>query len=205
MIFKIDRDIWPVYHYHPEFDILLSLKDHGGEFISGDHVGRLQEGTLIMNGPNIPHALHAGKPDDADWSRPSLAVIQFSRESLGDELLQKEEMQAVREFLDQARYGFEFFGKTAKKAAEQMLAMEKQSPLERLLQLLRLLEFFSRSTEKLPLASPAYSPSLNERDISRLDEVLSFLRDNRSENITLDEVAEVARMSSKSFCRFFKM
>ena len=30
MIFKIDQDIWPVYHYHPEYDILLSLKDHGG-------------------------------------------------------------------------------------------------------------------------------------------------------------------------------
>ncbi|MEM9282777.1 MAG: hypothetical protein AAGA96_13195, partial [Verrucomicrobiota bacterium] len=61
LIFKIDRDIWPVYHYHPEFDILLSLKDHAGEFVSGDHIGRLREGTLFMNGPNIPHALHSGK------------------------------------------------------------------------------------------------------------------------------------------------
>ncbi len=64
-VFKIDQDIWPVYHYHPEYDILLSLKDHAGEFLSGDHIGRLTRGTLIMNGPNIPHALHSANPTRA--------------------------------------------------------------------------------------------------------------------------------------------
>ncbi|MEM7014682.1 MAG: hypothetical protein AAF585_24740 [Verrucomicrobiota bacterium] len=49
-IFKIDRDIWPVYHFHPEIDILLVLKNTG-EFISGDYIGRMEPGTLFMNGP----------------------------------------------------------------------------------------------------------------------------------------------------------
>ena len=44
LVLKVDRDIWPVYHYPPEFDILLSLKYHSGEFISGDHIGALREG-----------------------------------------------------------------------------------------------------------------------------------------------------------------
>lgn len=204
LIFKIDRDVWPVYHYHPEYDILLSLKDHAGEFISGDHVGQLTKGTLIMNGPNIPHALHSGKEDERDWAKPSLAVIQFSRESIGSELFQKEEMQAVREFLDEAKFGFEFYGEAADSAAELILAMENQSPLERLLQLLKLLQFFAECDERKPLASPAYSPSLRERDISRLDEVLGFLRANRTEEVTLEEAAAIAKMSPKSFCRFFK-
>ncbi len=204
MIFKIDQDIWPVYHYHPEYDILLSLKDHAGEFLSGDHIGRLGRGTLIMNGPNIPHALHSGKPDEADPSHPSLAVIQFSRESIGDDLLRKHEMQVVREFLDEARWGFEFFGETARRAAGLILAMESQSPFERFLQLLQILNHFAVSEEKTPLASPAFSPSLKARDISRLDEVLGHLRRHKSETVTLEQAASVARMSPKSFCRFFK-
>lgn len=203
-IFKIDRDIWPVYHYHPEFDILLSLKDHRGQFISGDHIGRLGEGTLFMNGPNIPHALHSGREDDHDWDRPSLAVIQFSRESLGEELLRKAELAPVREFLDAARFGFEFHGETAVRAAELMLAMREQSGFERFLQLLRLLQHLAQSEERTSLASPAFSPSLRERDISRLDEVLHFLRRRRDEPVTLAEAAAVAKMSPKSFCRFFK-
>ena len=63
LIYKIDRDLWPVYHYHPEIDIILILKNHG-EFISGDYIGRMEPGTLIMNGPNIPHALHAVEEDE---------------------------------------------------------------------------------------------------------------------------------------------
>jgi AraC-like DNA-binding protein len=204
LIFKIDQDIWPVYHYHPEYDILLSLKDHSGEFLSGDHIGRLQRGTLFMNGPNIPHALHSGKPDESDWARPSLAVIQFSRESLGGDLLRKHELQPVREFLDEARFGFEFHGATADEATGLILAMERQSSFERFLQLLRLLHLFAASDEKRPLASPAYSPSLKERDISRLDLVLGYLRKNKNGSVTLDEAAAVAKMSPKSFCRFFK-
>ncbi|HQW28714.1 MAG TPA: AraC family transcriptional regulator [Verrucomicrobiales bacterium] len=204
MIFKIDQDIWPVYHYHPEFDILLSLKDHGGEFLSGDHIGRLQKGTIFMNGPNIPHALHSGKADESDWAKPSLAVIQFSRESLGDDLLRKSEMQCVREFLEEARFGFEFTGETARVAAGLILEMEHQSSFERFVQLLRLLHLFAGSEEKRALASPAYSPSLKERDISRLDEVLGFLRRNKTEPVTLEDTAAVAKMSPKSFCRFFK-
>ena len=204
MIFKIDQDIWPVYHYHPEFDILLSLKDHGGEFLSGDHIGRLQKGTIFMNGPNIPHALHSGKADESDWERPSLAVIQFSRESLGDDLLRKSELQSVRDFLEAARFGFEFSGETARLAAGLILEMEYQSSFERFVQLLRLLHLFAGSGEKRSLASPAYSPSLKERDISRLDEVLGFLRRNKTEPVTLEDTAAVAKMSPKSFCRFFK-
>lgn len=204
MVFKIDRDVWPVYHYHPEFDILLSLKDLAGEYMSGDHIGSLTEGTLIMNGPNIPHALQSGKPDEEDWDKPSLAVIQFSAASLGDDLLRKTEMTVVREFLEEARFGFEFHGRTAREAASIILEMENQTQFERLLSLLRLLEYFALSDEKTPLASPAFSPSLKEQDISRLGEVISFLQQNKTRQVTLESAASVAKMSPKSFCRFFK-
>jgi AraC-like DNA-binding protein len=131
-------------------------------------------------------------------------VIQFSRESLGEDLLRKHELQSVREFLDEARFGFEFDGATAEGAAALILAMEHQSSFERFVQLLRILHLFAASTEKRTLASPAYSPSLKERDITRLDEVLGYLRKNKTGAVTLEEVATVAKMSPKSFCRFFK-
>jgi AraC-like DNA-binding protein len=71
-------------------------------------------------------------------------------------------------------------------------------------QLLRLLQHFAVSEEKRPLASPAFSPSLKASDISRLDEVLAWLRRHRADPITLARAASVAKMSPKSFCRFFK-
>ena len=157
-----------------------------------------------MNGPNIPHALHSSQPDDEDWERPSIAVIQFSRESLGIELLQKNELQTVREFLEEARYGFEFHGETRNKAKRLMLEMSDQTPLEQFIQALRILELFASSSERTRLASPAYSPSLKGRDISRLDQILTYLRQNKTTAVSLEETASVAKMSPKSFCRFFK-
>ena len=113
-------------------------------------------------------------------------------------------MLPVRNFLDEARYGFEFHGKDAEEAAALILAMREQDAFERFLQLLRLLRFFASATERTAMASPAYSPSLKEQDISRLDRVLIFLRENRNEAVALTDAADVAKMSPKSFCRFFK-
>ncbi len=203
LIYKIDRDLWPVYHYHPEIDILLILKNHG-EFISGDYIGRLEPGTLIMNGPNIPHALHTSETEEREWDRPAVAVIQFSRKSLGEDLLAKVEMQEIHHFLEDARNGFEFFGETRIAAKKIMLSMADLSELERVIELFRLLHLLAKSPERQEMASAAYSPSLRDRDINRIDTIIRYLQAHKSEPITLEQVAAMVHMSPKSFCRFFK-
>ena len=203
LIYKIDRDLWPVYHYHPEIDIILILKNHG-EFISGDYIGRMEPGTLIMNGPNIPHALHATEAEEHEWSRPAVAVIHFSRKSLGEALLAKIEMQEIHRFLEEARYGFEFFGATRIAARDMIFSMADLSELERIIEFLNLLRLLAKSSERQPMASPAYSPSLRERDIGRIDTVIRYLQVHKSETITLEQIATLVHMSPKSFCRFFK-
>jgi AraC-like DNA-binding protein len=202
-IYKIDRDLWPVYHYHPEIDLLFALKNHG-EFVSGDYVGRLEPGTLFMNGPNVPHALHPEEANEEDWSRPALAVLQFSAQSLGEGLLEKPEFGRVREFLAGASRGYEFHGGTRIKAGEMILAIREMSELERFLQVMKLLDFLASSDERTPLASAGYSPSLRGNDIGRIDEVIRFLQSRKNGKVTLDEAAEVAGMSPKTLCRFFK-
>ncbi len=202
-IYKIDRDLWPVYHYHPEFDLLLALKDHG-EFVSGDHIGRLEAGTLFMNGPNVPHALHSSQPDENDWSRPALAVLQFSPESLGMELLEKPEMARLRHFFAAAHRGFEFHGETRRVAGEMMLALREQSEFERFLGVIRLLDYLAQSDQRTPLASPAYSPSLRVEDIGRIDEVIRYVQARKCEAVSLDQVAQAVGMAPKTLCRFFK-
>ncbi|MEM7697792.1 MAG: AraC family transcriptional regulator [Verrucomicrobiota bacterium] len=204
LVYKVDRDIWPVYHYHPEFDILLSLKDHAGQYLSGDAIGDLIDGTLIMNGPNVPHCLLSGRPDERDSERPSLAVIQFSRDTLGEDFLGRDELREVSLFLDEARCGFEFFGNAAIVAREMILQMEDHTPLQRVIDLLSLLSHFANSEERRRLASPAFSPSLRQHDISRLDRVLRYLQQRRFEEVTLESVSRIANLSPKSFCRFFK-
>ena len=46
--FKADTDMWTPWHYHPEIDILLVLKNTG-HHITGDFIGDIRPGTLLVN------------------------------------------------------------------------------------------------------------------------------------------------------------
>jgi len=202
-VFKIDRDVWPVYHFHPELDLLLVLKNTG-TYISGDFIGRMEPGSLFLNGPNVPHALHPAEADEADWSRPALAVLQFSAKTLGEDLLGREEMAMVARFLDEAAGGFEFHGKTRRDAARRILSMPEQDELERFVSFLLLLRDLARSAERTPMASPGYRPSLRPGQIERMDRVVRYLQQRVAEPVALEEVAAVAHLTPAAFCRFFK-
>ncbi len=202
-VFKIDRDIWPVYHFHPELDILLVLKNTG-HFISGDHVGRMEPGTLFMNGPNVPHALHPVEGDDRDWDRPALAVLQFSPQTMGKEWLEREEMTLIRDFLAEAGRGFEFHGPDRDAAARKILEMRDQDEVERLATFLLVLRILAKTPDRTPLASEGYQPSLRREQIERVDRVVRYLQQNLREPLTLETVAQIANLTPRAFCRFFK-
>jgi AraC-like DNA-binding protein len=157
-----------------------------------------------LNGPNVPHALHPAEPDEADWDRPALAVLQFSAKTLGAELLSREEMGMVARFLEEAARGFEFHGQTRRDAARRILAMREQDELERFATFLLLLRDLARSTERTALASPGYRPSLRAGQIERMDRVVRYLQQRLAEPVTLEEVAAVAHLTPAAFCRFFK-
>jgi AraC-like DNA-binding protein len=202
-VFKIDRDLWPVYHFHPEIDLLLVLKNTG-TCISGDFIGRMEPGSLFLNGPNVPHALHPAEADEADWGRPALAVLQFSAKTLGEDLLGREEMAVVARFLEASARGFEFHGRTRQEAARRILAMPDQDELERFASFLLLLRDLAQSEERTPLASPGYRPSLRPGQIERMDRVVRYLQQRVADPVKLEEVAAVAHLTPAAFCRFFK-
>ncbi|MEO0448592.1 MAG: hypothetical protein AAF191_21215, partial [Verrucomicrobiota bacterium] len=158
-VYKVDRDVWPVYHFHPEIDLLLVLKN-SGEYLSGDALRQMEPGTLFMNGSNVPHALHPSEPPEEDWDRPAVAVLQFSPESLGKDLLGRGELSEIRGFLANASRGYEFHGQTRREAADLLMSMREAEPLEQFTMVLHLLQLLARSEEKTPLASEGYRPSL---------------------------------------------
>ena len=203
-LYKLDRDVWPVYHFHPEVDLILILKNTG-EFISGDRIGRMEPGTLFLNGPNVPHAVHPTEAPEEDWDRPSVAVLHFSEASIGKELLDRDEMALIRDFLrEDISRGFEFHGETRQEVADFMMAMQDQDDLERYVSFLKVLHLLAKTSERTPLASEGYRPSLRAGNIERVDRVVQFLKAHRSEPLTLDQVASVASLTPKAFCRFFR-
>ena len=203
--FKADTDMWTTWHYHPEIDILLTIKNTGYH-ITGDFMGDLKPGTLLLNGSNVPHAFHPNEMPEGDPSKPAMLVLQFSVASLGKEFLGKMEMDRIRNFLDTTGRSFEFFGDTRDRVEQMMWQMMKQNAGQRLAQFILILDALASApdSERRPLVSQIYAPSLNDQNVALIDRVKNWILHNLDQVIRLEDVAKVAHMSPKSFSRFFK-
>lgn len=202
-VYKIDHSIWPKWHYHPEYEILLVLRT-SGQFIVGDHIGSYRPGDLILVGPNLPHSVHPASRMNAQSAEPCLAVIQFATNQLGNDMFDKPEFGSVRRLLKKMSQGLLFFGDTRKKAAETLKKMGNMRSLQKMAHLFFLLDQLAESDENKILASPTYAPSLNTNSIKRIDKVSRYIMKNLSSRITLGNVSRLVSMSDRSFCRFFK-
>ncbi|WDE95697.1 AraC family transcriptional regulator [Lentisphaera profundi] len=203
--YKEDTNIWPVWHHHPEYDILL-IRKNTGHYINGDYIGELKPGTLLIMGPNLPHAFHAVEVDENDPTKPAMSVIQFSEESMGKGLFDKPETMHIGEFLKEAERSFEFSGKTRDEVHELILAMEELNDLQRFTQIIEVLDVMTRASreDRKKLVSPLYSPNLNRENVNKVDQITRHISNNLELPISLAEAADVCMMSPKSFSRFFK-
>ena len=202
-VYKIEEDVWPVYHFHPEFDLLYFKKDEG-RLIVGDYIGAFEKGDILLLSPNVPHALHAQEREIIPGDN-AIYVMQFSINSIGKELLNKYEFEDVRNFLESCNQAFKLEGNVLTETRSTLENIEGLSPLAQFSALMEILENFSEHRELLhPLTSPTYSPSMKEDSANKINTVIDHIIENKKRHISLDEISDRLCMTPKSFCRFFK-
>lgn len=204
-VYKQETSIWPAWHYHEEIDILLFLQS-SGQHITGDYIGEFNPGTLLVNGPNVPHCFTSNTVPDVRAPEAAIIVIQFSAKSIGDDLLSKPEMSLIQDYLHSTTRSFEYFGETRSKAASIMMAMEDSQNMERFSLFLKLLETLALAPDqdKQRLVSDFYSPVLNDANVNRIEIVRRWVQKNLYQKISLTEAAAQIQMSAKTFSYFFK-
>ena len=82
--------------------------------------------------------------------------------------------------------------------------MEKQTPFERLLTLLNILNQLELSNEYKILNADGFTMKMHLQDNDKINLVFNHVKDHFQEPITLDEVADLVSMTISSFCRYFK-
>jgi AraC-like DNA-binding protein len=73
-----------------------------------------------------------------------------------------------------------------------------------ILELLTLLDHLSHSQEIEPLATRILEHNSSDKETARLNSIYNFSAKHFKRKITIEEIAEVANLSSNSFCRYFK-
>jgi len=188
------------WHFHPEYELTYIVKGKGMRYV-GNTIQKFEEGDFVLLGSNLPHCW---KITDLHKGAVKSIVFQWNEDFLGTNWSQKNELYTIKTLLKKASKGVLFSVSNSKKIKKRLMTIVKESPLQRLLIFLSLLEELSTTDSIELLTTSGFSPNLNFKANRRIDKVYDYVEKNYTQKIKLDDVSRLVSMSNEAFCRFFK-
>ncbi|MEN0052250.1 MAG: AraC family transcriptional regulator [Mucilaginibacter sp.] len=206
--FSVRHDVLPDinnrWHCHPELELIYFKKGNGTQFI-GDSIKQFKAGDMALVGSNLPHYWRF---DDVYFSdepaEVEIIVVHFCENFWGDQFLQLPENKLIKVLLERSKRGLQISGNTKEKVAQQLAAMLDTDGAERIIMLLKALNTMAISNPVNYLTSIGFKYDHDESENDRLNNIYEYSVRNFRKKIYLDEIAEIAGVSSNSFCRYFK-
>ncbi|HEV7345344.1 MAG TPA: AraC family transcriptional regulator [Devosia sp.] len=198
---RLDDGIPFQWHHHPEFELTLTLNSRGQRFI-GDHIGRYDDGDLVLIGPNLPHTWHS--LDRIDSSQPHIALVMWFLPEWAERLTANAELRPLAALLARAAHGIRFSRESAAAVRPLIEDMFAQPPVERFLRLVAVLTGLAedRATTALSATAPDLAAATTDR--GRIDRVLDYLHARFVEPLTIAELADIAALSPSGLHRSFR-
>lgn len=188
------------FHFHPEYELTLILKGEGQRYV-GQQVNEFFEGDLVFLGANLPHCW---VNQSLENENASAIVIQFGELFLGKGITDLPEMKKVQAFLEKSKSGFEIVGQTKEILTEKIVTLQQKTPLHKIAGLLEIFDILGNSTEIVTIDDFFFEHQYNQSETARFQKVFSYLIENFKDEITLEQIANIADLSPTSFCRYFK-
>jgi len=201
---KFDKSAFDApYHFHPEYELTYILEGTGKRYV-GSHMEDFTAGDLVLLGPNLPHCwkLDQGK---GERSEGSAIVIQFDGGFLGDDFFNKNELQHIKKLFQRSGCGMSFSSgtQTAVNHSLAMLSKEKNN-FRLLIGLLEVLQRLASSAEYTLLDQNRVIAERTIAEQERINPVFAYLVENFREQVSLNEAASIANMTTNAFCKYFK-
>ncbi|ADF51722.1 MULTISPECIES: helix-turn-helix domain-containing protein [Zunongwangia] len=199
LVYQEDHEIvfYDKLHQHEEIQISY-IMEGSGSLILGDSINEYQPHDILIIGENIPHVFRS----DAEAHPNSIMyTLFFTKKSFGKEFFNLTDLSGIQKFFDESEYGMKI--KADEKKFHLFNNLKRQSKIERVATLLLLLNELTHA-ERQPLSSFVYQKKYTEDEGKRMNDVFQYAMDNFQENISLDDIADIAFMSKNAFCRYFK-
>lgn len=194
-----------VWHYHPELELVLSLKSTGTRFV-GDSIKKFEAGDVVLIGKNLPHMWlndEAYFRKDSDLTAEDI-VIHFTKDFLGNGFFEASEMKPIADLLSRSRHGIKFL-QTPHQIIQDILKINVlDAGFERTIRFIQVLHQLARHEAYELLASEGFVNSFKQHQTTVLDKTYEYIFENFARPISLNEVAAVAHMNPSAFSRFFK-
>ncbi|WP_294297207.1 AraC family transcriptional regulator [uncultured Chryseobacterium sp.] len=188
-----------VWHYHPEIELIFVYKGSGKRQI-GSNISYFSDGDLVLIGSNLPHCGMTNENTNNEYEM----VLQFKPDFLGETMWETPEMQKISGLLEKSKAGIVFGEKVKKEIGEKIVAMHEAISFKRLICFLEILEELATTQDYRILNAGKYYLQTQVEDNERINMIFNYVKDHFREQITLEDVADLANMKVPSFCRYFK-
>ena len=187
------------WHFHPEFEIVF-IDGADGNRMVGQHSSAFEKNDLVMIGSYIPHLNF----DYGIRTPYEKIVIHIGKDFLKNAQENTPEFGPIANLFVQSRRGIAFGKKTKAAIGARIMRLAKLEGLDQFMELLRILYALEKADDKEFLHEKEVKNQYTSRDQSRLDRIYSFVDQNYTRRIRIEEIAELSHLSPAAFCRYFK-
>jgi AraC-like DNA-binding protein len=187
------------WHFHPELEIVF-IDGADGNRMVGQHNSAFEKNDLVMIGSYIPHLNF----DYGIRTPYEKVVIHIGKEFLKNAEENTPEFNPMANLFKQSRRGIAFGEETKKEIGPRIMNLANLKDLEQFMELLSILYALERAEDKEFLHEKEVKNQYTSRDQSRLDRIYSFVDQNYTRRIRIEEIADLSHLSPAAFCRYFK-
>ena len=184
-------------HQHEEIQLSFIVEGEG-TLIVGDTVNYYKQGDILIIGSNIPHVFKS----DSITSSSHMLSLFFTKTSFGEYFFELEELQDLKLFFKRTTHGF-ILTSSKKAISKLFLELREASKFDQFIILLKILKIASTSNYK-SLSSFINDKKYNDNEGKRMRDVFEYTITNYDNDISLEDISEVANMTKNAFCKYFK-
>ncbi|NCI49436.1 AraC family transcriptional regulator [Sediminibacterium roseum] len=196
---------YPHLHRHDEIQ-LTWIKKGEGTLVVDNNMHPFSSNQIYYLGANQPHVFKSDPVYFKSKSKRKVEslTIHFNPNGKLSHLFSLEEMKAAVLFLQKHSNGFVVPDKHVDEVAQKMVAVSKSNGMDQLIAFVDLLKRFSTIARLKELSRSTALNTVSEHDGIRLSNIYHFIMANYAKQITLEDVAKQAHMTTQAFCRYFK-
>lgn len=207
--FSARRDSTPtvnsIWHYHEELELIYFKTGEGTQFI-GDSISRFTSGDIVLVGANLPHYWRFDQDYFQDGGKSAdVYVIHFRASFLGTSFLEIPENRELKKLISHSSRGLQISLPNNENIVNLIIKTENSSGYMRLLYFLEALFEISNYNQSLrPITSIGFKYNYVNEEQEQIQAIYNYTFNNYKRKITLAEISEVAKVSTNTFCKFFK-
>ncbi len=200
LIYQEDKEYQLYNKLHQHIEIQISLIMNGeGTMIVADTINEYKTNDIIVIGSNIPHVF---KSDVFENEMSHMVSLFFSKESFGVDFFNLSDFETLQYFFNKSEFGFKV-NSYHEEIKSLFLKINNASKLTRFILFLEILQLINASITR-PLSSFINRKNYSDNEGKRLSDVFEFTMNKYAEHISLQEISDVASMTTNAFCRYFK-